>query len=368
MGVFRMMLAACVLFEHSVPLGPLHYLNGLYAVEAFFVISGYYMAFVLTEKYTPEKLGSGWVRRFYLSRYLRLYPAYALGTFSFLMLDWIAAAIIHSNQVASFSAWKSLLALPPSGNNILLGSWAVFCNLTIFLQDLGGIIAVRHHQAVLTVDRASTEIYAWALTILNVAWSLGVELLFYLLAPLLVRRHKWQLLILALLGFGFKIYAILSIGNDLPYRMFPFVISDFLLGMLAYKMRFTLIDCLGRHTTFICYCLILVLTTALPNGMPTWAYSFLAIGITTFVVPALFNASKRSKWDNRIGEASYPFYLFHLIAIALIHFALTKHGNLTNTYLISVCNLLLTLVFSYLVLGLENRYLEPYRQKLGRPR
>jgi peptidoglycan/LPS O-acetylase OafA/YrhL len=146
--------------------------------------------------------------------------------------------------------------------------------------------------------------------VLSVAWSLGIELLFYLLAPFLIHRSKPQLLALTLLGFALKIYAIVHIGNDLPYRMFPFAISDFLLGMLAYKTRFTLINSLGKHTPLVCYCLMLALTTALPRGLAHWVYSFLAIGVTAFIVPVLFDFTKRSKLDNRVGEASYPVYLF----------------------------------------------------------
>jgi peptidoglycan/LPS O-acetylase OafA/YrhL len=133
-----MLLAVCVLFEHSVPFGPLNYLDGVPAVEAFFVISGFYMAFVLSEKYTRQKFGRSWIGKFYLSRYLRLYPAYALGTLTFLLLDWFASALFNSSNVETFVAWRKLFALPPTANNLLLATWAVFCNLTIFLQDLGG--------------------------------------------------------------------------------------------------------------------------------------------------------------------------------------------------------------------------------------
>lgn len=360
------MLAMCVLFGHSVPFGPLNYLDGTFAVESFFVISGFYMAFVLSQKYTRQKLGKSYVGIFYLSRYLRLYPAYLAAFVSFLLLDWIAAALYHS-PVESFFAWKKLLALPLTVGNCLLIIWAVVSNLTIFFQDLGGIIAVRGHQAIFALDRQSTEIYAWALTITNVAWSLGVELAFYITAPYLLKRTDRQLFALVLLGLAVKIFAVITIHSDLPYRLLPFVFVNFLLGVLAYRKRELLIASLGKYTPLIGYCLMLAITTALPSGWPNWAYSFLVVAVTAFIVPILFDYTKNSKPDNRIGELSYPFYLFHIMAVSVVHLALTKRAGISNMYVVSACDISVTLACSYVVLWLEARYLEPYRQRLGRP-
>jgi peptidoglycan/LPS O-acetylase OafA/YrhL len=366
LGIFRLLLAMCVLFGHAVPFGPLNYLDGTFAVESFFVISGFYMAYILSEKYTRERLGKSYVRKFYLSRYLRLYPAYLLAFILFLALQCFAAALFHS-PVETFVDWKKLLALPPTANNLLLLVWAVLSNLTIFLQDWGGVIAVRAHQAIFTLDRHLTEIYAWALTVTNVAWSLGVELAFYLAAPYLLRRSDRQLFVLALLGLVLKICAVMMIHNDLPYRMLPFVFVNFLAGVLAYRKRAVLIESLGKHTALICYCLMLAITTALPKGWSDWAYSFTVIGVTAFIVPILFDYSKNVKWDNRIGELSYPFYLLHIMVLDLVHFVITKRLGIVNTYVVSACDISLTVLCSYLVLWLEARYLEPYRQALGRP-
>lgn len=356
----------CVLFGHSVPFGPLHYLDGGFAVESFFVISGFYMAFVLSEKYTRARLGNSYVRKFYLSRYLRLYPAYLLGLVSFLLLDSFAATLFHS-PVDTFLAWKQMFSLPLTVNNCLLIFWATVSNLTIFLQDLGGVIAVRGHQAVFTIDRHITEVTAWALTVTNVAWSLGVELVFYGFAPYLLRRTNRQLFALTSLALALKIYAVVCIHNDLPYRMLPFVFVNFLAGVWAYKMRSLLIGSLGKYTALVCYCLMLAVTTALPKGWDAWQYSLVVIGVTALIVPVLFDSSKKSKWDNKIGELSYPFYLFHIMVATIVHFVVTKRAGITNMYFVSACDISLTIGCSCLVLWLEARYIEPYRQELGRP-
>ena len=69
MGAVRFTLALSVAVWH-LPGAPFRLLNAAVAVLAFFIISGFYMAMVLTEKYPT-------VRSFYAARFLRLYPAYA---------------------------------------------------------------------------------------------------------------------------------------------------------------------------------------------------------------------------------------------------------------------------------------------------
>ena len=59
-------------------------ISGRAAVFSFFVISGFYMAMVLKTRYTEQALGPKYVRIFYLSRFLRLYPIYAVVLTAFL--------------------------------------------------------------------------------------------------------------------------------------------------------------------------------------------------------------------------------------------------------------------------------------------
>ena len=78
MGAIRFTLALSVAVWH-LPGAPFKLLNAAVAVLAFFIISGFYMAMVLTEKYSTAK-------PFYAGRFLRLYPAYA--TVATFMVFW----------------------------------------------------------------------------------------------------------------------------------------------------------------------------------------------------------------------------------------------------------------------------------------
>src|SRR5262245_35618606 len=113
-----MLLALCVLLTHSAFTG-LPHLPGSIAVEAFFVVSVFYMALVLTEKYTPARLGRSWVMHFYLSRYLRLYPSYILSVLAILSLTIISQALFNGTSTL-FAAWTKMLSLPLTVRNLLL--------------------------------------------------------------------------------------------------------------------------------------------------------------------------------------------------------------------------------------------------------
>src|SRR5262245_48480055 len=68
MGMVRVALAMAVVLWH-LPLPSYKFLSGGLAVQAFFIISGFYMALVLNGKYKDVGL-------FYSNRLLRLFPTY----------------------------------------------------------------------------------------------------------------------------------------------------------------------------------------------------------------------------------------------------------------------------------------------------
>jgi peptidoglycan/LPS O-acetylase OafA/YrhL len=91
MGLIRVLLALAVVDFHAVRFASsphflnLPWINGGVAVQSFFVISGFYMALILSGKYA----GRG-VFVFYRARFLRLYPAY-----------WIVAIATYALDVAA---------------------------------------------------------------------------------------------------------------------------------------------------------------------------------------------------------------------------------------------------------------------------
>jgi peptidoglycan/LPS O-acetylase OafA/YrhL len=124
MGLFRFLLAMCVVMAHTASISPLiklNYLNATTAVIIFYIISGYYMQIILSEKYTSTNLGKLNNVKFYISRYLRIFPTY---------LVCLIATIIYvyfiNNSLPAISnmeiAIAKILNLPNNIENIIFKS------------------------------------------------------------------------------------------------------------------------------------------------------------------------------------------------------------------------------------------------------
>src|ERR1700719_752278 len=104
MGFIRTLLALSVAdfhgyhIAHAQHILSLEWANGAVAVQTFFVLSGFYMALVLSRKYADK----GPIT-FYRARFLRLFPAYWLAC-----LLTIAVAIA-TQQTGVFDYWNELI-------------------------------------------------------------------------------------------------------------------------------------------------------------------------------------------------------------------------------------------------------------------
>src|SRR5581483_4925682 len=89
MGVIRILLAIAVVIGHSKSsVFGFKYINGLIAVQSFFIISGFYMSLILNEKYNGKKI----LKLFISNRLLRLFPTY----FFVIIITLIAAVIFNA--------------------------------------------------------------------------------------------------------------------------------------------------------------------------------------------------------------------------------------------------------------------------------
>src|ERR1700722_8928768 len=104
MGLIRTLLALAVANFHAYNLTfasnvlELSWVNGEIAVETFFVISGFYMALILSGKYAGKSTWS-----FYRSRMLRLFPGYWLACIVTIVV------LTATRQTRLFDYWQSLV-------------------------------------------------------------------------------------------------------------------------------------------------------------------------------------------------------------------------------------------------------------------
>jgi peptidoglycan/LPS O-acetylase OafA/YrhL len=336
MGILRIYLALCVVAAHSNRFGfwPMH--SGHEAVQIFFMISGFYMELVY-EKYRS-------VREFYLSRSLRIFLPY----WTVLALILVVSVILGvcSGNWAELEPFRHFRDSNGVAGVVLAG----ISNFTIFLQDAVMFLKDTGKGLVFTHDvRAGGDRPLWYYLVIPQAWSVSVELQFYLVMPLLARLKNHWLLLLILLSTAARIYVYEGLHwKDDPwtYRFSAFEVSFFMLGMLAcrfWKQRRALFDRLTpfgesrkasamavRFGGILLACLISkLLVVACGKWIDrTYVELVLAAGWAV-MLPLLFSLSRKDGTDRWIGELSYPVYLVHYFIIGLITLAL-GHPDLTN--------------------------------------
>jgi peptidoglycan/LPS O-acetylase OafA/YrhL len=180
MGVFRLLLALSVMTSHmEKSIFGFHQLSGDVAVQCFYTISGFYMALILNEKYNrPSDYGL-----FIKQRFLRIYPTY------FIIVVLIVLTELIMPNGSTFSCLRSWSQY---GTHLSFLSAAILAltNLVIIGQDWLLFFAIDPHTGSLfpTANFAIEPIPCYLFYFCRPSWSLGLELVFYAMAPFLVRR------------------------------------------------------------------------------------------------------------------------------------------------------------------------------------
>lgn len=218
LGLLRILLAVCVLCTHSQALANLRWLGGDLAVELFFVISGFYMQLILSTRYTEAKLGSAWLSQFYKARYFRLLPTYLLGS------SIVVAAGLFQRSLAPLSIWRYIWGLPGAAGNFLFKIFLCLTNTTILFQDVTMFFSAHGGLIHWSANFRNSDAPLWQGLTIPPAWSLGIELDFYFIAPYLLKLRSRWLLIGCCSCLAAKEITVkgLHLGDPWTYRFFPF--------------------------------------------------------------------------------------------------------------------------------------------------
>lgn len=345
MGAIRVLLALAVLLSH-LPLAHYHILSGGLAVQAFFIISGFYMALVLDGKYRDIGL-------FWSNRLLRLAPTYLI----MLALGAVALFGLKASVTASPELMASLFRNP------LAAVTMVVENLVVVGQDLLFWFRIDDHGALVFdayADPAKDSI-AWQGLLAPQSWSLSTELMFYAVAPF-VTRLKWgwiallaaASIALRLAGHGLEVDYLLWQG-----RLFPTALFLFLAGVLGYRCL-PLIEQAPRRlgqaggwlawAALVGFCLGFQWLPADPLTARWITY-----GVVAVTVPWIFHVFRDNRLDRWIGDLSYPVYLSQLIVIGLVMTFKPPAG-----YWVAILG---TLAVSALILVLVEHPVDRWRQK-----
>ena len=353
MGVLRFFLALSVAWTHAeLPYG----FSGELCVTIFFVISGFYIALVLNENkaYSNEL-------QFYTQRGMRIFPVY--WTVLFLSYCFSYYSNILGQTQAHIDFFLKL------GQPVYLGLIWLISQLFIIGQDIFLFLEINStgdisFQPDLTYARNPLH----QINLIPQAWSLSIELMFYVLAPFILRRSI-LLLIVLLVGsvlirlniswfFGFS-------SDPWTTRFLPSELSFFVLGALAYRFVIPFkakerIFGLLKYFIFVS----IVVTGLLVNnfGKTNQVTLFAMVPLVVFGViasiPLLFILTKKNKLDITIGELSYPLYVCHIFVFEVGHFF---YGS---SVIIDIGLVVVAIIFSFLLMYFIDKPVQTYRHRL----
>jgi peptidoglycan/LPS O-acetylase OafA/YrhL len=361
MGLIRFALALSVVFWH-IRGAPFHLMNAAAAVTLFFIISGFYMAMVINEKYAPA--GGSWIKTFYIARFWRLYPPYFV--LLLIMMAWGAPTNAPSPLLG---------ALPMSP---LPQISLIFSNVFLFGQDVHQfLVRVRVENAgpaVLLdlIHRINPVVLQDNMMVIGHAWSLSVEAMFYLVAPFIVRSaSRTAMLLAAALVFRFALLEVFDQRSGIwGYYFFPGTLCMFLLGSASYHLRSAL-PRLGptvgyvAMTAFAMWFVVLSTVNGVLMESPAdWSIDrpkFWVLYIAfAAAVPFIFDATKKSRVDREIGELSYPLYLVHGLVVQLVYYRWSgPQGSIPDAW----ATVVLSIIAAYAIRQLVELPIERYRAR-----
>jgi len=296
MGVLRLLLALSVVVSHSSTLFGLQLVDSVLAVQAFYIISGFYMALVLNEKYIGSNQSYG---LFISNRLLRLFPIYWIVLLLSVLFSLLLVLTTNGvqGQLSAYIAHFELLSIPTF-------LFLLFTNIFLFFQDIVMFMGVdlESGNLFLTENFRTSSPAVFKFLIIPQAWTVGVEIMFYLIAPFVVRRKIYWIVVLFLASIVLRWCAYQSGLNYDPwtYRFFPFELAFFMLGVLAYHGYLQI-----KHKRipdwFYRGLLVLLLLFSLGYGNISFVYKYYTyLGVFVLFLPFIFKYTKSWKKDYKV--------------------------------------------------------------------
>lgn len=277
LGSLRLLLALLVALSHA-GVRVYGFNPGVTAVVVFYLISGYVMTGLLRTHYSEWRE----IPAFYLDRALRLYPQYLF--IAGLTLGWMAAT----------DARTAFLRHPPSIPDIVNNLAVIPLNLFMFNDS----------------DQ---------FTLIPPAWSLGAEMQFYLLVPiLLLTRMRGAVLLGSFVVFMLAAWGIIH-TEWFGYRLLPGVLFMFLLGSCLHECHRGRLSCcaLPFASGLVLAGLLLVLGLSARLAVPYNAETLTGLLIGLPALHVLVRLPRRG-WDDFFGDLSYGVFLCHFLILWLM--------------------------------------------------
>jgi peptidoglycan/LPS O-acetylase OafA/YrhL len=352
MGFVRLFLAVSVIATHSAYLFGVPLLDGNTSIEVFYVLSGFLISSVLNRIYKAR------TKDFYLNRITKIYPAYIAA----LLISIVWFKFVYNSHHNPYSTFKGINFEDTS--NL---SYTILVNVLLFGTDTTRFTTIGSDGNLSFLDFANSNgSGSHNLLFVPQAWTISIELLFYLLAPFLVRNRSKKFLFCAIIFLLLVERFTLDKFNalDIPINsesISIFQIKFFLIGAMASTYVTTMgkskvKNNLAWYFTYI-FSFLAVVVSTYQFSLNLIVSLFLLIIASRYFLPKLFSCSLNLRWDKHLGDLSYPFYIFHY------PFAKTLdrwfEGNVY--FLLTVFS---TLIVSVTYQFFSQRYLEVIRDKI----
>ena len=303
-------------------------------VQLFFILSAFTLSLSITKRHDGNI-------RFYIRRFFRIAPLYYL-------------AIPVYYLVTHLVAWPVKTTMETYSDFTPLNVLANF----LFIHGV--------------VQSANNSIVPGG-------WSIGTEMLFYLIFPLIFKlyskaENRKIYFIIPLAGLACAIlYSLVCLYvikvNLSTYKGFCFYnilnqLPVFLLGVSVFFLKINMKTRYSILGLLALFPLSFVITVVLKRDI---ALQTFVVGLSFVFLFCLFkNTPKLNVYIlSRIGQLSFSIYIFHFIFAWPISAYLDRTMHI-NPYLSLVVCIAVTLSLSFVVAGLSERYIENPGIKLGR--
>ncbi len=191
-------------------------------------------------------------------------------------------------------------------------------------------------------------------SVIPVSWSLMPELVFYLIAPLLVRMRTGNLVVVGFISYIIQ-FPILSAGlGNIPwvYMSPASSLIYFITGILAYRMH-KRIDSIPAYLPYLVLTIVVIFTIEYQYLLGSYYdYDLLYPVVIAASLPFLFRASTQFSY---LGLLSYPVFLLHWTTFYYLR-------HFINPYWIGLSTLIVAIIISIAILKLV-RPIDKWRAK-----
>lgn len=256
-------------------------------VILFFLLSGFSIAHSLRNEDNTKG--------FYKRRFIRLYPTYLTGIIWALFICLLIKLLtpqVYYNATEGFGPVKEIydrfVHLPT-----LIGNLFYLPKFNVFIGQY---------------------------------WSLSYEVVFYILAPFLIRRLRtFGVIVVISYTIGMFLFGITyddkALGDSVLAQFSTNYSIYFLIGILFYKYRskitanYSLSKLATLIVLFILFELMLVSKAYVFANMANKVTGMIAVVFTFFLLFGSFKHNFRVKWLEKIGNYSYTLYVTHFASI-----------------------------------------------------